>query len=140
MPYCPSCKYEYNAQVSVCPDCDQTLVSHLPTPAVSATFKSMTGSSGAFMPDDSWVGVCRIVGQMDQGLAKGALDTNNIPSMLISSAFTTLGGGSGLSMQAGLSGKAGGDVILVPREFREDAEIILEAILGDDFNKMDAAQ
>ncbi len=140
MPFCPSCKYEYNPQVSVCPDCDQTLVSHLPTTAASGTFKSMTGSSGAFMPDDSWVGVCRIVGQMDQGLAKGALDTNNIPSMLISSAFTTLGGGSGLSMQAGLSGKTGGDVILVPREFREDAEIILEAILGDDFNKMDAAQ
>ncbi len=100
----------------------------------------MTGSSGAFKPDDSWVGICRIIGEMEQGLAKGALDTNNIPSMLISSAFTTLGGGSGVAMRAGFSGKTGGDVILVPREFREDAEVILEAILGDDFNKMDAAQ
>lgn len=128
MPFCPKCKFEYESRVTVCPDCDQPLVAQLP----------LTGPSGAAIPDDSWVGVCRVMGEITAGLAKGALDTNNIPSMMISSAFHSLGGGS--TFRPGLSSKAGGDILMVPREFREDAELVLEAVLGDDFEKYDARQ
>ena len=31
MPYCPECRYEYQAGVSECPDCSQFLVEALPT-------------------------------------------------------------------------------------------------------------
>jgi hypothetical protein len=30
MPFCPSCRYEYTAGVTVCPDCDEPLVDRLP--------------------------------------------------------------------------------------------------------------
>jgi len=30
MPFCPKCGYAYNADVRVCPDCDEQLVSALP--------------------------------------------------------------------------------------------------------------
>lgn len=32
MPFCPSCRYEYTAGITVCPDCDTPLVEVLPEP------------------------------------------------------------------------------------------------------------
>jgi hypothetical protein len=125
MGFCPKCKYEYQPGVNVCPDCNEQLVSHLP----------VTTPSAAVQPDDSWVGVCRVAGGTRTGLAKGALDSNNIPSIVMSSQFTAMGGAKGL--QAAL-GSAQGDILMVPREYVEEAELILEAILGEDFDRLDA--
>ncbi len=72
-------------------------------------------------------------------LAKGALDSNNIPSIVTSGAFRSFGQQSGLqSMLPSLTGSA--DVLMVPREFRQEAEIILEAVLGEDYRKLDIRQ
>ncbi|RKX25264.1 MAG: hypothetical protein DRP45_06345 [Candidatus Zixiibacteriota bacterium] len=129
MGFCPVCKFEYQPGINICPDCNETLVSQLPTPTATA----------AVRPDDSWVGVCRIAGEIRSELARGALDSNNIPSMVTSSAFGSVG--KGLGMIGGFSGSGGsGEILMVPQEFREEAEIILEAVLGEDFDALEAGQ
>ena len=127
MGFCPKCRYEYNPEVSVCPDCNEPLVSHLPVESPTA----------AVRPDDSWVGVCRLTGNTRTGLAKGALDSNNIPSIVMSSQFTAYG--EGINAVNALS-SSHGDILMVPREFQQEAELILEAILGEDFERPDASQ
>ena len=124
MGFCPKCKYEYNPGVTVCPDCNEPLVDELPTKATTA----------AVQPDDSWVGVCRVIGGSGASIAKGALDSNNIPSIVMSSQFSAFGG----SLLPYASPKLGhGDIVMVPREFVQEAELILEAVLGEDFDRLD---
>lgn len=129
MPFCPKCKYEYTFGVNVCPDCDEPLVDRLP----EAT------STAAVIPDDSWVGVCTVTGSVETGLAKGALDSNNIPSIVMSPKFYTqhsIG-----ALLSGLSPSGGrADILMVPREFSDEAHLILEAVLGDDFDSLDSKQ
>jgi hypothetical protein len=50
MPFCPNCKYEYKATVSVCPDCNEPLVDVLPEDV-----------EDEFEEDyDNWVPLCRL--------------------------------------------------------------------------------
>jgi len=125
MGFCPKCRFEYQPGVNVCPDCDEPLVSHLP----------MSTMSAAVRPDDSWVGVCRVADHNHTGLAKGALDSNNIPSIVMSSQFSSYDGGRNL--QSALT-SGHGDILMVPREYVQEAELILEAVLGEDFDRYDA--
>jgi len=118
--YCPKCRYEYQAGVLICPDCHVTLVDQLPpkTPA-------------AVTPDDSWVPIGSVASQMKSEIAKGALNSSNIPSMILSSMFGAYG--QGVNFHFGLDSSGGAkNVIMVPREYREEAGLILEAVLGDD--------
>lgn len=120
MAFCPKCKYEYETGVFVCPDCNEALVDELPRE-----------KSSAMVPDESWVPVGQVASQMKSEMAKGALDSNNIPSMILSSTFGAFG--KGMDFHSGLAhSHAGGSVIMVPREFRHQAAIVLEAVLGED--------
>ncbi len=120
MPFCPKCKYEYRAEQTVCPDCNVPLVDRLPTKTAAA------------VPDDSWVSVGRVNSEMTAEMARGALESSNIPSVIVSSAFGTWSG-SGSTGILEAAGK-GSNMVMVPREYRDDAEIILKAVLGDDLN------
>ena len=125
MAYCPKCRYEYRAGVLVCPDCNEALVDELPPEKTAAV-----------TPDDSWVIVGTVASEMKSEIAKGSLDSNNIPSMILSSSFGAYG--KGMDFHSGLApSHAGGNVIMVPREFREEAAIILEAVLGDDLIQLE---
>ena len=134
MPFCPECKYEYNQGKSKCPDCNVSLIDKLP---VEQTVK---GLRAAVVPDDSWVGICQIDGQIRSDLVKGALDSNNIPSVVLSSQFRALGSSTGFALGPTnpLVGK--NDVLMVPREYRHEAELIIEAVLGEDFDRLDLQQ
>lgn len=83
------------------------------------------------MPDNSWVQVYGVKSNVRAERAKGALDSNNIPSVLMPSALWSPGDGSGIDDDpAGTTGEI--NIIMVPREFREEAELVIEAVLGDD--------
>ncbi|HOP07852.1 MAG TPA: hypothetical protein PLF13_11250 [candidate division Zixibacteria bacterium] len=123
MPYCPRCKFEYNITELICPECDEILVDSL-----KAT------SNAAQTPDGSWV----VVGGVDRGyesdLAKGSLDSNNIPSVMLPPSLHVP-----LERMAptGAVDPDGGDakLIAVPREFLQEAVVILKSVLGDDFGE-----
>ncbi len=104
----------------MCPDCNVRLVDELPA-----------HGQAAVMPDASWVVMGQVSSAMKSEMAKGSLDSNNIPSVILSSSFNIAGkgfAGGGHLLQSGNEG----NVIMVPREFEEDALLILEAVLGDD--------
>jgi hypothetical protein len=127
MPFCPACSYEYDASVSVCPDCGEKLVAELPERRQAV----------AQPVDDSWRPICGVQPGLKTQMAKGALDTGNIPSTVLSSNHL----GNGLRHLAldATFGDWGGEpnVILVPREFSDDAELLLRGVLGEDFVELE---
>lgn len=123
MPFCPKCEYEYNTGVKTCPDCNEELVATLDKPYKHPVAQPV---------DDSWRAVCVVAGGMKTQMAKGALDSGNIPSTVISRNFTAYGGTS--EGQGSLADMLGdGNLILVPKEFFDDAQLMLQGVLGDDF-------
>ncbi|MFQ5498175.1 MAG: hypothetical protein ACE5FH_00745 [Candidatus Zixiibacteriota bacterium] len=124
MSICPKCHFEYESDVEVCPDCSEMLVDMLP-PA----------SPVAQTPDDSWVAVGKVASEWQSEIARGALDSGNIPSVILSSSFNAFGL---VAQEAFISSQgAGSNLIMVPREFYDEAEVLLEAVLGEDFSSND---
>jgi len=121
MSFCPKCRYEYENDILECPDCRIELIDQPPSSVVSA----------AVSPDESWIPAGLVNSQIKSDLAKGALDSNNIPSVIISSVFNAYGKGLDFSSSISLSSSEG-NIVLVPKEFKEEALFILEAVLGDD--------
>ncbi|UCC44247.1 MAG: hypothetical protein JSU65_14235 [Candidatus Zixiibacteriota bacterium] len=120
---CPRCRYEYQPGQTVCPDCEEPLVDQL-LPAAAAQ-----------APDDSWVSVCHLPPGTGSALAKGALDSSNIPSVVISGAFGTVVGGT--TVPSAVSGaRTETRLLMVPSEFRDEAVLVLSAVLGDDYQPL----
>lgn len=126
MPFCPKCAFEYSDDTGLCPECGVQLVQKPPG----------MGGTAASSLDNSWVAVCRVHDGLSKEMIRDLLDSNNIPSMVTSSAFQPLGNGTGW-MTARRSKNSSRDIVMVPREFRDEAELMLSAILGDDFELMD---
>ncbi len=126
MPFCPECAFEYHDDVMVCPECRVKLVKRLPT----------VGGPAAMAPDDSWVGVCHISDELSTEMIRGLLDSNNIPSMVTASIFQPLGNGTGWVAKRRPKNKDG-KIVMVPREFKDEAELLLSAVLGDDYEMID---
>lgn len=124
---CPRCSMEYPDDVAVCPECRKPLVRK----------RSRSGSGAAVAPDDSWISVCRVSPDMDAEAVQGLLDSGNIPSMIMSDAFQKVAS-RGLSRGAKGAAPLPGEVVMVPREFRQEARILLETMLGEDFDNLDA--
>lgn len=123
MPFCPKCRYEFNPDALLCPDCNQSLVDELPVKTVTAE-----------VPDDSWVVIGSVGNKMKSDMVKGSLDSNNIPSMVLSSSFSGRNGWSAVVSEMASSPKHG-NVIMVPREFEMEASLVLESVLGEDFKQ-----
>ncbi|MDH3891044.1 MAG: hypothetical protein OEV49_08150 [candidate division Zixibacteria bacterium] len=120
MPFCPKCKYVFQNGIGICPDCDEPLVEH-----------SLTGKGAAMMPDDSWMVVGGVVNHDQTRVAKGSLDSSNIPSMVLPSKFAVFGT-ENPQPPIDPNGPDDGSLIMVPREFHDEALAILEAVLGDE--------
>ncbi len=129
MPFCPDCRYEYRVEATICPDCNQQLVDHLP----------IERSAGPL--DGDWVSAGRVQTQMKAEIARGALESNEIPIVMVTgsaadtaNAAGNLGSGSsGISQLTGDG--SGGFTILVHREQVEEAQLVLDAILGGEYMK-----
>ena len=124
MPFCPECALEYTDDVAVCPECHSRLVPRL----------SRTAGSAAVVPDDSWISVCQVADGADADAIQGLLDSGNIPSMITSAAFDRPDKKDANNKSADeqlLSADV--DIVMVPREFRQEARVLLETMLGEDF-------
>ncbi len=124
MPYCPKCRYEYNPEISTCPDCDERLVVSLPE-------KSVDNSEVDNLGYDNWVKIARLTSQAYANMINDGLKSKNIPIVILSSA-----GHFGQIGQMGASSffpTSGGFIVLVPEEFVEDANNEAELILGDEW-------
>jgi hypothetical protein len=69
-------------------------------------------------------------------MVRGLLDSNNIPSIAMSSAFQPLGQPLGMVAEVGKR-PTDSEIVMVPREFQEEAELLLSAVLGEDFEMLD---
>lgn len=125
MPVCPKCHYEYMLGKVVCADCQVPLVDNLTV----AGDKELT-------PDDDWTVVGAVEGDLRSALARGSLDSNNIPSVMLSSRsdltashLGSIGGGSSFGPDRHL--------FLVPKEFKDEALTILQGVLGDELYPVD---
>jgi len=120
LPYCPGCGFIYPSEIDTCPDCGEALVEELP-----AAF------APAMSPDDSWVVVGGVTSEVKAKVARGSLNSNNIPSVFLPSR---LDAETQLEMsnvdKALLGTKA--DLILVPKEFGHEARLLLAAVLGEE--------
>lgn len=122
MPFCPRCKYEFDSSLLICPDCRQVLVD----------YPGGVKHSAAESPDDSWVVVGDVDNPDDSRTAKGSLDSSNIPAMMLPADMARMKPGKPEPPRDDDDSTAQ-HMIVVPREFREEAVSILKAVLGDDF-------
>lgn len=121
--FCPRCEYEFMNGITICPDCQLALVETRPS-----------SIHAAVSPDDSWIEVCGVRNNSKAQAAKSALDSSNVPSVLLSSRFLS----SQSTSEAELTDATNElTVIMVPREFRDEAEVVVESMLGDDFIPFD---
>jgi hypothetical protein len=119
---CPQCEYEFPEGVTICPDCQAVLIE-----------KKSAISGAAVVPDESWVKVWGVRSKNGADRARRTLDSHNIPSVIMASAFAGLQSPKA-EYAAMADAPSAQTIIMVPREFRDEAEIILESVLGyDDF-------
>ena len=128
MAFCPKCKDEYQTGIQICPECGEMLIDNTPD-----------AGRAAFPPDDSWVKICGVSGGAKSEVALGALETSNTPSTLISSAFNAINRSVAINTKL-TNYRKDLNFILVPKEFREEAEMVLEAVLGEDYIEIESDQ
>ena len=84
----------------------------------------------AVSPDDSWVLVGGVSSEAKAKVARGSLDSNNIPSVFLPSKLETGAKPREIEIDPALK-ESGADLILVPKEFGVEARLVLQAVLGD---------
>ena len=109
--FCPSCKYEYNPGVKMCPDCGKKLVEKLPDEKNNKYFKKIK-----FVPLPS------LPGRVYADMVKDTLDTNGIPCYIRSQ-------GIGDAYQFPATTPMGGTRIYVPEDRIEEAIEIQQQML-----------
>ncbi len=122
MKYCPKCRYEYEAEVTTCPDCKVALVLELP--------KEDDPLEGEDKYKD-WVAMARLTSSQMAEMVLDSLRQKDIPAVLNSGA-----GYFGVTGQMGLSSfrpVGGAYTLMVPNEHTADAIEEVKIILGDDW-------
>ncbi len=116
--YCPQCKLHLDTKDYKCPDCRTLFVTNL------------IGQSSAVVPDNSWVVIAGVDDDINKELAKGVMDSGNIPSLFINTEnekdtnlLETL-----ISYENELELER--NIIMVPREYRREALFLLKGLFG----------
>ena len=126
MAYCPKCNAEFDDECKVCPECGDILAEQLPV-----------ASGAAVATDFYWTQICGVRSEARAESAKEALDSSNIPSVIMSSRFASRNRHQLVTSFPGLEA-TDFSIVMVPKEFREEAEMVVEAALGDDWIPLDA--
>jgi hypothetical protein len=126
MPFCPKCRYEYRPEISECPDCNEKLVATMPPDPDE--FES---------PDniDDWVPIARMTSPQYAEMIVEALRNKEIPAIWSStSGHFGVTGAMGTSSHQPIPGA--GNALHVPKQLVVDACHEVEAILGEDWEKI----
>jgi len=124
MPFCPHCRYEYQPDATVCPDCGAELVDKLPDRAPSA---------GAEPPERRWKLLYNATARSAAEFLEGALKSAGIDCVV-----KYRGGYFGRAMAYGLGAATGvpdAEVYVSEEQFAE-AEEIRRQTVGDDDTSM----
>ena len=116
--YCPQCKIRFKTKDYKCPDCRTLLVVNI------------YGRSSAVQPDNSWVVIAGVDDDLNKELAKGAIDSSNIPSLFINTEneknsehlATLINNESPFELEK--------NIIMVPKEYRVEALHVLKGLFG----------
>ena len=145
--FCPKCKYEYNSEVSVCPDCNETLVTEDELKNVIEDEKKVDASplinelkggevfenAVDFPKDIDWVHIARLNSQQMADMVLEVLHAKNIAAVIHSET-----GYFGITGQIGMSSYSpigGGYSLFVDRNSVEDADNEAKIVLGDEWEK-----
>jgi len=127
MPFCPLCRCEYLPGVTFCADCQVELVKALPVEEEV----EVEDDEGQYR---DWVPLARLTATPLAEMLLEGLRAKDIPAVLRSNAgyFGQIGS-MGVSSYQSVGGTY---VMLVPREYVNDAEREAEVILGDEWEKV----
>jgi hypothetical protein len=118
MPFCPKCRYEYNPEVSTCPDCNERLVTTLPAEEEQSE-----------VIYEDWTQVARLTSPQYAEMLLEALQAKDIPIVIQSGS-----GHFGQIGQMGMSALApigGGYSVMIPLKFVPEADREATALLGE---------
>jgi hypothetical protein len=124
MPFCPKCRYEYRPDISVCPDCNEKLLSYLPDLSVSEARDDSANSR-------NWIPLARFDSQITAEMIIDVLRSKGLPAVLLSGA-----GYFGLTGQMGLGSFrsiGGAYTVMVSKDSADEAAGEASAILGDEW-------
>ncbi len=124
MPFCPKCRYEYRPDISVCPDCNEKLVSHLPERLESHEKYDTVDFK-------NWIPLARFDSQITAEMIIDVLRSKGLPAVILSGA-----GYFGLTGQMGLGSFrsiGGAYTVMVSKDFADEAAGEASAILGDEW-------
>lgn len=126
MPFCPVCRYEYEANVTECPDCEEELVASLPQPR----------DETIDLPSqyDDWIELARFTSQPTASMVIEALHSKDIPAVIISG--TGHFGATGQMGTDSFRAVGGGFTLIVPEEFAHEADQEASIIVGDEWPRI----
>ena len=116
--YCPRCQLDYDTKDATCPDCRTALVFNL------------NGVSSATQPDDSWVIIAGVDDDINKEIAKGAIDSGNIPSLIINTEDEKNKDQLSSLLNNDRAFELERNIIMVPREYRLRALHLLKGLFG----------
>jgi hypothetical protein len=118
MPYCPRCKESFAGELTTCPKCSYDF-----------------DKNGTDTDEHDWILIARIFDKTSADYAEETLKSYGVPAVILSeSGFF---GQVGLNLPS-VSGKGYGKFqIHVPAIFRQEAEDVLNMILGEEWEHVE---
>lgn len=119
MVFCHNCNSDFQADIMICPECNNELIEQLESTRPVAE-----------VPDDSWVVVGKLSGTKLLEQAKRIMDSNNIPSVMMPATFAKpFKAPLDDDRLFELSGFDDEKLMMVPRDFRVEAKLIMRSFL-----------
>ena len=124
MPFCPNCRYEYQAHVWMCPDCNERLV-----PSLDGATEDAVDEGNEEDAHEDWVPLARLASPEFAELVAGGLEALDIPVVVYSG--TGHFGHTGQMGATAFRAVGGGYTIAVPRNHVVRADQEAELMLGE---------